>query len=59
MRVPVVDVRIMRVVVRQRLMPVWMRVRLAGRVVGVMEVLVVRVVDVRMGVFQCLMGVRM
>ena len=59
MRVPVVDVRVMRVVVRHRLMPVWMRVRLAGRVVGVMEVLVVRVVDVRMGVFQCLMGVRM
>ena len=59
MRVPVVNVRIMRMAVRQRLMPVWMRVRLAGRVVGTMVVPVVHVVDVRMGVFQRLMGVRM
>ena len=50
MSVPVVNVRIMGVAVRQRLMPVRMHVRLADRVVGPVSVPVVHVVDVGMGV---------
>ena len=59
MSVPVVNVRIMGVAVRQRLMRVRMRVRLAGRVVGPVSVPVVHVVDVGMGVLQRLVGVPM
>lgn len=59
MRVAVVDVGIVRVPVCQRLMPVWVRVRLTSGVVGTVHVLVVHVVDVRVGVLQRLVGVPM
>jgi hypothetical protein len=57
--VPVVNVRIMGVAVRQCLMRVRMRVRLARRVVGHVSMPVVRVVNVGMGVHQRLVGVPM
>ena len=50
MRVPMVDVRIVGMAVRQRLMPVRMGLRLARRVVGALDVLVAFVVNVGMGV---------
>src|SRR5437764_14198732 len=49
---PVVDVRVVRVAVPQRLVAVRVAVRLAGRVVGAVFVPVVFVVDVPVVVFQ-------
>jgi hypothetical protein len=50
--VPVVNIRHVGVLVRQRLMPVLVRMRLAGRIVRRVRVLMVLVVDVQMFVRQ-------
>ena len=57
MAVPVVRIGHMRVVMRQRRMLVWMRVRLVQR--GRMRVLMMLVVDVDVVVLQHLVGVHM
>jgi hypothetical protein len=55
--VPVVEVRVVGVPVRDRQMPVTVRVWFARRVTGGVFVLVMEVVDVAMGMLQRFMGV--
>ncbi|KQU80994.1 hypothetical protein ASE08_12055 [Rhizobacter sp. Root16D2] len=57
MPVPVVDVRKVRVPVRQNAMPMWVHMRLAPVPRKVMLVLMVRVVSMRMRVLERLMRV--
>ena len=55
--VPVMQIGVMRVLVYQRRVPVWMTVRLAQRVSRLMRVPMVLVVSVPVLVFQCLVDV--